>query len=717
MRTAVLLLVLLLLADHGLGLPTDHAQASDRSASWPNNLWGVLRAIRDTTAASAAQSKSDADVANKTDLAVEPTRISPLGHVTKHVTDRVSNVFMSVRSSLWHLTGTTLASATASSVPTASAAVPQQPDLETEATSDMRGDAEDAEAEEKVAAPQSFMSSALERVRGASRAFTEMGRTVGRWGKAISDSVVGSTVNSAVGTVLQVIKGGKQDDDADHVCYPELGCFSLLEPWISSKRPLPRMNAPEDVQTQFLLYTRNATEQPWPLIAANDTVSNTRALLRDVKTFYVVHGFNDKYSAAWVQDMKDALLERVNSNVILVDWAPGAQASRNYLQAASNTRIVGAELARMVELLDDVIPLNTVHVVGHSLGAHAAGYAGKQLGGRLGRITALDAAQPAFEDQAAEVRVAPGDARFVDVLHTNGVPFIPTLGLGVMHPIGDVDFYLNGGTVQPGCFVPKLPPVQSIMDLAAIPVSVLGDMLSCSHRRAIEYFIETVRNDCRMWGRRRAGDDLDSEGDGDKNSPVVVESPSGGRNKHATWWSPPVGLPTLPTLSGFLAGVFSPGDKAASAGTEAPPTKVKQGSFSFPFPFLASVFSSESRRGAGAAKRDVYKKDVDVRPVDSNGIADVTTLSKSATHPAIAPSDTVADASSNKPASADSSKRSPSAGLPPPPPPPAWCTEDCLPVGLDTDLYALQHSMRGSFNVLTADHSPYCMSQESNEVD
>lgn len=51
---------------------------------------------------------------------------------------------------------------------------------------------------------QSFVSSALERVRGASRTFTEMGRAVGRWGKAMADNVVVSSVNSAVGTVLQV---------------------------------------------------------------------------------------------------------------------------------------------------------------------------------------------------------------------------------------------------------------------------------------------------------------------------------------------------------------------------------------------------------------------------------------------------------------------------------------------------------------------------------
>lgn len=112
---------------------------------------------------------------------------------------------------------------------------------------------------------------------------------------------------------MQVFKGGKQDDDVDHVCFPELGCFSLLEPWSSSKRPLPRMNAPEDVQTRFFLYTRNtSSSEPIALAATNnDTVANATALLKDVRTFFVVHGFNDKTTNAWVQDLKDALLERV----------------------------------------------------------------------------------------------------------------------------------------------------------------------------------------------------------------------------------------------------------------------------------------------------------------------------------------------------------------------------------------------------------------------
>ena len=64
--------------------------------------------------------------------------------------------------------------------------------------------------------------------------------------------------------LLQVINGGRQDDDTDHVCFNGLGCFSLREPWVSSKRPLPRMNSPDQIQTKFFLHTRSASSIQHP---------------------------------------------------------------------------------------------------------------------------------------------------------------------------------------------------------------------------------------------------------------------------------------------------------------------------------------------------------------------------------------------------------------------------------------------------------------------
>ena len=91
--------------------------------------------------------------------------------------------------------------------------------------------------------------------------------------------------------------------------------------------------------------------------------------------------------------MKDALLEREDCNVIVVYWSRGA--TPPYFQAAGNTRLVGAQTA---ELIRFVISSNNgsslwadrFYIVGFSLGAQIAGYAGTDLkahGMVLGRIT------------------------------------------------------------------------------------------------------------------------------------------------------------------------------------------------------------------------------------------------------------------------------------------------------------------------------------------
>lgn len=90
--------------------------------------------------------------------------------------------------------------------------------------------------------------------------------------------------------------------------------------------------------------------------------------------------------------------------------------------------------------------LDELLIVGHSLGAHISGVAGKQLqNGRIGVIIGLDPAGPLFSLNKVTKRLADTDANYVQVIHTDGGH------LSIKHPIGHADFFPNGGTEQPGC--------------------------------------------------------------------------------------------------------------------------------------------------------------------------------------------------------------------------------------------------------------------------
>lgn len=73
--------------------------------------------------------------------------------------------------------------------------------------------------------------------------------------------------------------------------------------------------------------------------------------------------------------------------MVVTDWREGAR-EINYLQSVANARVVGAQVAQLITLLGTShgISLDDVHIIGHSLGAHIAGYAGERLS-RAGRIT------------------------------------------------------------------------------------------------------------------------------------------------------------------------------------------------------------------------------------------------------------------------------------------------------------------------------------------
>ncbi|KFM63671.1 Pancreatic triacylglycerol lipase, partial [Stegodyphus mimosarum] len=109
-----------------------------------------------------------------------------------------------------------------------------------------------------------------------------------------------------------------------------------------------------------------------------------------------------------------------------------------------------------------------VHIIGHGLGAHASGYAGKWFQNRqkevIDRITGLDPSGPFFNGVQKVVRLDKDDASFVDVIHTNS-DGNRLMGYGLTEPIGHLDFYPNGGELQPGCETEVNATAETITDV------------------------------------------------------------------------------------------------------------------------------------------------------------------------------------------------------------------------------------------------------------
>ncbi|XP_075390114.1 pancreatic lipase-related protein 2-like [Tenrec ecaudatus] len=274
------------------------------------------------------------------------------------------------------------------------------------------------------------------------------------------------------------------------ICFGHLGCFSNEKPWAGTlQRPLKLFPwAPKDINTRFLLYT-NENQNNYQLITATDpnTIdgSNFQAAR---KTRFIIHGFIDKGEESWLSDMCKKMFEVENVNCICVDWKKGSRTA--YTQAVQNIRVVGAEIALLVQVLSTEMghsPEN-VHLIGHSLGSHAAAEAGRRLGGRLGRITGLDPAEPCFQGTPEEVRLDPSDAMFVDVIHTDAAPIIPFLGFGMSQKVGHLDFYPNGGKHMPGC---QKNILSTIVDINGLWEGT-RDFVACNHLRSYKYYSNSI---------------------------------------------------------------------------------------------------------------------------------------------------------------------------------------------------------------------------------
>ncbi|TMS20485.1 Lipoprotein lipase [Larimichthys crocea] len=71
------------------------------------------------------------------------------------------------------------------------------------------------------------------------------------------------------------------------------------------------------------------------------------------KTFLVIHGWTlSGMFESWVAKLVSALYEREQTaNVIVVDWLNSAQ--NHYVVAAQNTKVVGQEIARFIDWIEE----------------------------------------------------------------------------------------------------------------------------------------------------------------------------------------------------------------------------------------------------------------------------------------------------------------------------------------------------------------------------
>ncbi|KAK6188486.1 hypothetical protein SNE40_004651 [Patella caerulea] len=272
-------------------------------------------------------------------------------------------------------------------------------------------------------------------------------------------------------------------------CYQPYGCFSNARPFNNAKSNLP--DSPQHQQISFHLYTRQSGHSYQTIREHDHSSIKNSHFKHNVKTVFIIHGFTSNGLVDWLVTMASEILKHEDVNVIGVDWEKGA-AHVNYFKAVANTRVVGAVTAQLIKDLKSVggISYSKVHVIGHSLGSHIAGYIGEIIPG-LGRITGLDPAGLSFENYDVKVRLDPSDATYVDVIHSDAGTLF-TLAFGLAKAIGDTDFYPNGGRNQPGC-----PHVGNhALDLVTGQIDSVTSKVGCSHHRAIDYFTESINGGC-----------------------------------------------------------------------------------------------------------------------------------------------------------------------------------------------------------------------------
>lgn len=208
----------------------------------------------------------------------------------------------------------------------------------------------------------------------------------------------------------------------------------------SEARDVKTFAADRDVV--FRLSTKSETDRV-VMLDNTKSIKQTSFNSKD-PTRIIIHGWTGDGTSSVGVNIRNAYLQKGNFNVFIVDWGKGSHSG--YITSRNRVEAVGQTIANFITFLnrETGMTLASVTIVGHSLGAHIAGFVGKKMGGngRIGAIVGLDPANPLFPLENVKGRLDKSDATYVEVIHTDAGK------LGYINPIGHNDFYPNGGYNQ-----------------------------------------------------------------------------------------------------------------------------------------------------------------------------------------------------------------------------------------------------------------------------
>ncbi|XP_065173776.1 pancreatic triacylglycerol lipase-like isoform X2 [Atheta coriaria] len=279
-------------------------------------------------------------------------------------------------------------------------------------------------------------------------------------------------------------------------CFEELGCIDTTEKWFHEKYR-PKNLEPLDkhtIRTEFLLM-KNANELVYDVMNMKRESIEVAGFKTGTCTIFVIHDFTSNGYTGWIKHLVLAFTKKTDCNIISIDWQAGAEPP--FEQAIANARVVALETKLFITLLSCAFSQSTdnIHLIGHGVGGHIAGYVGKYIKG-IQRITGLDPTGPMFEKMPKEVRLDFNDAKYVEILHTDNFNH-RSQGGRISH--GHADFIINNAEHQPGCNDSSHMP--SFLDLHRDTLQEGKILPACSHKRAFKYYIQALEDDeCQFIG-------------------------------------------------------------------------------------------------------------------------------------------------------------------------------------------------------------------------